>query len=402
VNEIHRTARKQRSRESSGALIETSTIPIDPGACRLLRTIARLPNVPSGQVALLAGQVADWETLLLLAQEHRVLPLLYLRLSEAEVPIPPDALSYLRIQYECNVVQSMSNAAELIDLLNAFNQSGIPAMPFKGVVLSAYVYHDLASRAAGDLDILIRHQDLQVATGILLAKGYKRVTPKVSPEFTDDSEDTFQRESDGMVTELRWKLGLQKFKRDLGLTWVWKRRRTAVLASAVVPNLDPEIMLLILCMHGAKHMWSRLIWISDVAHLLANHPDLDWSFVIHEAKAKGLARPLALGVLLAQQVSGVTVPESILERFRADKAASKLSKRIEITLFDSPGNTRSSRVPYFIRILSFRDSLRAIFSLRIFQPNERDSAFVPLPRSLHALYYLIRPVRILLDRSPRH
>jgi hypothetical protein len=364
-----------------------------------------MPHVPSGQIALLAGQVADWETLLQLAQEHRVLPLLYSRLSEAGAPIPPDALSSLRVQYECNVLRSMANAAELIELLDAFDESAIPAMPFKGVVLSAYVYNDLATRTAGDLDLLIRHQDLQIATGILLAKGYERVTPKTSrhvQKFSNNSEETFQRESDGMVVELRWKLGLPRFSRDLGLNWVWPIRRTAVLSGAEVPNLDPETLLIVLCMHGAKHHWSRFIWICDVVHLLFVHPELDWPTVIQEAKARGLWRPLALGVLLAHQFSGVAIPESTLAHFAVDPIASQLSRHIEATLFDAPGTAPTCRVPYNWRLLSFRDRLKALFSMQVLQPNKRDITFLPLPRLLHPLYYLIRPVRILLDRSPRH
>ena len=61
---------------------------------------------------------------------------------------------------------------------------------------------------------------------------------------------------------------------------------------------------LMLCMHGSKHVWSRLIWICDVAQLLISSPDLDWKEVIEEANQSGLWRSLALGVLLAHRVAG--------------------------------------------------------------------------------------------------
>ena len=377
----------------------------DPGASQLLRAIARIDgSVASHQIASLVDQVSDWDNLFQLAHEHRVLPILYSRLSQPGVHVPPAALKYLREQYERNVLHSMANAAELIDLLDAFKQEEIPAMPFKGVVLSASVYHDLTIRSAGDLDFVIRRRDLQTVTSILLAKGYTRVTPEISrheKKFSLNSEDTFQRESDGMVTELRWQFGLARFARDLGLDWVWPKREITVLAGAEVPNLDPGTMLIVLCMHGAKHHWSRLLWICDVAHLLSNHPDLNWPAVIKEARKLGLQRFVALGVLLAQKVSGVTVPELVLQRFEADQLALQLSRHIEATLFGAPGSTPECRVPYVLRMLSFRDRLGAIFSMQILQPNERDSAFLPLPKSLHLLYYAVRPFRILLDRSPR-
>ena len=209
------------------------------------------------------------------------------------------------------------------------------------------------------------------------------------------------RDSDGMVAELRWKLGLQKFTRDVGLNWLWPKRQTAILSGAEVPNLNPESMLIVLCMHGAKHVWSRLIWICDVARLLSNHPDLDWPAVLKESKTLGLDRTLALGVLLAHQVSGIEIPQPVLRHFKSNRTVSELADHIAQNLFHAPGTTPPCRIPYMLRLLNFRDRLRALFSVQILQPNKRDSAFLRLPQSVRFLYYVVRPVRILLDRAPR-
>ena len=298
----------------------------------------------------------------------------------------------------------MANAAELIDLLREFNQAAIAALPFKGVVLSAALYHDLTLRTAGDLDFLITHSDLQAATDILIARGYRRVTPKIpahQQKFSDNSEESFLRDSDGMVAELRWKLGLQKFTRDLGLNWLWPKRTTTLVAGAEIPNLDAESMLIVLCMHGAKHVWSRLIWICDVAQLLFTHPNLNWPAVLKESKRLGLDRTLSLGVMLAHKISGIEIPQPVLQHLKADHVVRELSEHIAQNLFLAPGTTPPCRIPYILRLLNFRDRLRAIFSVQILQPNERDNAFLRLPESLYFLYYLVRPVRILLDRAPR-
>ena len=71
------------------------------------------------------------------------------------------------------------------------------------------------------------------------------------------------------------------------MDWAWPERRTVTVAGAEVPNLSPEKTLLVLCMHGSKHAWSRLIWICDVAQLLAACPGLDWNKVNREAKRLG-------------------------------------------------------------------------------------------------------------------
>lgn len=335
-----------------------------------------------------------------------MLPLLFLRLAETGSAVPVAARDRLRAEYQRNVFHSLANAAELIAVLKALDQELIPAMPFKGVVLGASIYGDLSTRPAGDLDVLIHHKHRVAATAVLLRRGYELKTEVYAdgtPTALNSYEYHFERLSDGMVIELRWRLELTqpRFRRNLGMDWVWPRRKVATLAGAEVPDMSAETLLLVLCMHGSKHVWSRLIWICDVAQLLATTPNLDWNEVTMEARRQGLWRALALGVLLGHRVAGAAVPDPVLRRFESDTTANKLALYIEEKLFDAPGSTPKSRVPYTIQLLGLRDRMMLLLSLSFLHPNERDRAVLCLPRSLHALYYLVRPFRIIRDRSAR-
>jgi len=380
-------------------------MPEDRHSCELLRAVVRRP-VDAGQISLLAGEVENWDSLLGLANEHRVAPLLLLRLEETGTAVPESVRAWLRAEYHRNVLHSMANAAELLGVLEAFDREKIPAMPFKGVVLAASAYGDLKARSAGDLDLLIHFRDLARATEMILARGYKRTTETRAdgaPVLPDYYECVFERATDGMVLELRWRLELTqpRFRRDIGMDWVWPRRRTAMLAGAVVPDMSAETTLLVLCMHGSKHVWSRLLWICDVARLLDSSPDLDWNEVIGEARKTGLWRALALGVLLAHRVAGVGVPEDVMRVFEGDKTSRRLALHIADNLFDSPGSRPEGRVPYNVQLLGFRDRVRFFVSLDLLRPSARDVEALPLPKWLHPLYYLIRPFRVLWDRSAR-
>ncbi len=371
----------------------------------MLRAIVRRP-ADVRRIDLLAGNIGDWEPLLDLAREHRVLPILFLRLADSRAVVPSAAQNLLRAEHQRTVLYNLANAAELIGVLQAFERQGIPAMPFKGVVLGASVYGDLATRPAGDLDVLIHYRDLMPATALLLERGYELHSPARadgSPGDPDCYEYHFERKADGIKLDLRWRLELMRprFRRDLGMDWVWPRRRIAMLAGAAVPNLDPEFTLLVLCMHGSKHTWSRLIWICDVAQLLAAFPGLDWKEAIQEAKRVGLGRTLALGVLLAHRVVGTAVPEDVLGRFESDATACRLAQHVQESLFDAPGSPPLGRMPYNIQLLGFRDRMRFLLSLAVLRPNEHDRAAIHLPPSLDALYYLVRPLRILWDKSAR-
>ncbi len=379
----------------------------DLNSHELLSAIALRPaNANNQRIYRLAAEVRDWDSLLDLAQEHRMLPMLFRRLSEIGDAVPPAARERLQGEYHSNVFHSLANAAELIDVLKAFDREAIPAIPFKGVVLAASIYHDLAIRPAGDLDLLIHSRHLARATAILLERGYDLTRPvgtDGTPAYPDEYEYHFERKTDGMVMELCWRLDLfqRRLRRNLDLDWVWPERRTTTLAGAEVPDMSPEIKLLVLCMHGSKHIWSRLVWICDVAQLLDSSPDLDWKAVVRKARQSGLWRSLALGVMLGHRIAGAPVPPSVLRRLESDKTACRLVQHIQENLFDAAATTPVGRVPYTILLLGFHDRMRLLLSWHLLRPNERDRTFLPLPKSLHAVYYLIRPFRILLDKSAR-
>jgi len=165
--------------------------------------------------------------------------------------------------------------------------------------------------------------------------------------------------------------------------------------------LDPVSELLMLCMHGSKHVWSRLIWICDVAKLLEREPDLDWDFAQQEARRVGLWRCLALGVLLARRVASAPAPADVLRSFEQDRWASKLAEFLDEQVLEEPGRMPAGLIPYNIQILSFRDRAGVVLSSRFLRPNRHDRAAVKLPKVLEPLYYVIRPFRLLLDRTGR-
>ena len=154
-------------------------------------------------------------------------------------------------------------------------------------------------------------------------------------------------------------------------------------------------------MHGTKHRWSRLMWVCDVARAIESEPSMDWSEVCEEARSVSLLRPLALGVMLANLMAGADVPAEVLARFEKIGPMRKLAAFFSEHLVTEPGKLPTARVPYNIQILGFRDRAASVLSLEVLKPNPQHRALLKLPKSLDARYYLVRPIRILLDRSGR-
>lgn len=372
----------------------------------LLRTIVAPCGDPQPEhISALISSINDWEEVLSAASLHRVLPALFCRLSRYSEGVPKEILQTLRGEYERNAFHCLTNAAELHALLGAFQESGIRVMPFKGVTLAASAYGDISTRNAGDLDLLVSESDLQRATQVLKDRGYVLTTPvgkDSKPVQGGYYELHFDRMTDGMVVELRWRLELtRRFGAILGLDWVWPSRRQVSLAGRDVPCFDTVRNLLMLCMHGSKHRWSRLMWVSDVARSVESEPGLDWSAVVAEAERTGLQRSLALGVILANRLADARVPEPVLNRLERDKSMRAMAEFFTEHLLSEPGRIPAGRVPYNIQLLGFRDRMKPLLIGEFMTPNAQDRAFVKLPRGLHAFYYLVRPIRILMDRSRR-
>ena len=381
--------------------------PLDHNVAQLLRALATPhTHVGAASISTLSRDISCWDEVLRGAAEHGILPALYCRLAESTGFVPTDVYDRARREFERNAFHCMTNAEELLEVLSAFEKAGIDVMPFKGVVLGASAYGDMTHRIAGDIDLLIRHRDLQCASAILKQRGYELTTKTLqdgSPEPQHYFEYHFERTSDGMVLELRWRLDLTqpRYRFELGLDWAWDQRRTMKLAGADVPSLSPVKNLLVLCMHGSKHRWSRLMWVCDVAQTLQTDLDIDWLAVCDEAARVGLFNSLALGVMLATRMCGTVVPTEVLKRFERVRSMRVIATFLSEHLIAEPGKLPAGRIPYNIQLLGFRDRAAALLSVSFLRPNPQDRALIRLPKSLDALYYLVRPIRILLDRSGR-
>lgn len=379
---------------------------IETSSRDLLLSVVR-ESATAGDLRALANCIGNWDDLIDLALQHRVLPMLLSRLAEMAPAVPAGALHRIQEENDRIAVRNLANAAELIAILQTFDRQGIQAIPFKGVVLAAFAYGGLLSRPGGDLDFLVRRGDLACASNRLQERGYELETstlPDGTPEEVNCHEYKFQRRADGMVVELRWRLDLiggRRYGRDLGLDWVWPRHATAMLAGTAVPILNPEVSLLVLCMHGCKHYWSRLIWVCDVAKMIAAAPELDWRVVLTESKRLGLKRSLGLGVLISERMLQTKVPKVVLDQFESDKTTRKLAEHFVENLLKEPGTGPRSRIPYGIKLLDFHDRLRLFLSPHFLRPTERDGDVLGLPGWLRPLGYLLRPIRLLLDRSAR-
>ena len=347
----------------------------------------------------LAGPL-DWPNLVETATRQGVMPLLTVSLREVcPAAVPAAVLDDLQARFRKNTISNLLLASETRSLLNLFAAHGVRAIPFKGATLAASAYGDVALRQFHDTDLWIRREDAVKAKQLLVAQGYRpdhQLTPTQEAAFLkSECEYAFKKI---VYVELQWEIVQRRYSFTINDESLWQRAGQIEIEGATFPVLAPEDLLLILCVHGTKHGWSRLAWIVDIGELIARHMPLDWQTVIEHARRLGGLRMLRLGLALADQLTGAALPPEIAEQIEADAVVKQLAAQVRRSLFDdlSPAPNGAENTRFYIRARErWRDRWRC-YLRHAFAPTVTDMIAMRLPRPLFFLYPLLRPIRLLV------
>ena len=376
----------------------------------LLRDCARPRIEPdrARHLAGLCGDGLDWPRATRLAHRHGLTPLLYRHLSTVcPERVPPATLDDLRTRCEVNAVRNRFLAARLRGVVDVLAAAGISAIAFKGPTLALELYGDLSLRHFGDLDVLVRREDLPACKERLIAHGYRpmrELTAAAEARYVDTEYEYGLVGDRGRVrVELHWNVLPRAFSFRLDADRLWRAARATTVDGTRVLVPAPEDLMLILAVHGAKHLWERLAWIADLGELVRAHPRLDWRACLADARARGVERMVLIGLCLARDLLGTMLPDDVEERIRSDSPVVPLAGRIAGWLESgSIPPTRSMAALDVATAMRERVTDRVRYALRLaLTPTIDDWASVRLPPALFFLHYPLRPVRLALKYGTR-
>jgi hypothetical protein len=150
--------------------------------------------------------------------------------------------------------------------------------------------------------------------------------------------------------------------------------------------------------HGAKHAWTSLAWILDLAALISCNPGIEWPAIIAEANSQGGRRLLLLGLYLAHDLLGAAVPENLTALERDDRVIVRLAAEVKRRMFSNlseRANVLQESIVPTLAIESTRGRIRYLAG-RALAPTIDDWRYVELPQPLFALYYVLHPARLAL------
>jgi len=363
----------------------------------------------------------DWPKFISQAEHHGILPLAAHNLLEIDsatptARLPSEIAGELQLAYDANLRRNLWFASEMLRIQQHFESKQLRAIPYKGPVLAQTAYSDLALRSFSDLDFLISSADFIRAKQALDEIGYHpscEMTPAVERFWLrKNNERMFDGAAGKYLVELQWAI-LPHFyavdsahdrhrndrrANDLAVENLIARARRTTVADYEVPSLSAEDNLLVLCLHAAKHLWMRLIWLTDIAETLRSEaPAINQAQVLARASALGIVRILGVNFWLIKNLLREEIPTWAEETIASDQSVPTLGQELAKRLAASATYNFES-TEYFRRILKLRerptDQAKYLWRL-LSTPGQSDLAAVTLPESMFSLYRVVRLARLL-------
>ncbi len=363
----------------------------------------RLDRTKDGRICALLQNKLDWPVVLQIAEYNKVLPLLYQSLkTSGQEYVPAEVMSAIEQIYQANGRRSLRLALKLLHLQDLFTSQGIDCIPFKGPAFAIQAYGDLFLRYFTDLDILVHKYDIPQIYPLLANSGYSPeipvgiIGPKRLARVNKDFHFTYQED----ILELHGEVVEGASAHPIEPESFWRGRQSIQLLGREISALSPENNLLMVCMQATMDGWDQLKWIADMAYLCQASTSLDWLALLEQVECLGFYRTMCLSLQLAEEPGGAAFPPEVRARFLADPSARQLAELVRRQLAPQ-GETKRifGNIGFFLR--SREQFTHRVFYIlnQAFIPKPVDWTSVPLPDALSPLYYLIRPIRLLIKFS---
>jgi hypothetical protein len=332
-----------------------------------------------------------------------VFPSLYRQVADncPEV-VPPKILIKWQRLYKAHAQRNLKITRGLIQVLNRLAENGVTAVSYKGPLLAAVAYGDIAFRQFVDLDILVRGKDLGRVRDLLSSMGYRlsfSLTAKQERSHLQGAvEFTFAHPQRALL-DVHWRFAADYLGVGPNPEEAITRRMAVKILEKTVYTLDTATNLLVVCLNGTLHMWSKLGLINDLAHLIKVQNRWDWPALLNRAQELGMRRQVLLGLSLAHNLLRAPVPGEITRQADADPNITALTRQVSknILVLKEEDLGLIAVTAFYLRTRDrFKDKLTHV-AVRLAVPTVEDWLRVPLPDSLYWLYYVIRPLRLGLQ-----
>jgi hypothetical protein len=334
----------------------------------------------------------DPELLVPLAWWHGVLPWLSRRVASADAAAAHPSFAPLRAAFLENGVRALNLAGELAEVVEVLEAAGVAPLAYKGPALAVQAFGDASLRDYGDLDLVVRKEELAAAGEALARAGFRDLfDPGANRAALLRDGHHLQYQRDGVLVEVHWRFGKSVFGYAEELSGLWERAAALDIRGRRVRALSVADHLLALAIHSSKTMWASLEGTVSMVRLAAQVAPRQWPEVMARARAWRCDEALRVSLLLAERMLGAPCRRGLAEHVPATPGARRLVDRVAAELFREEGHGRRYLLGQLALRPRYRDRLRfALAALR--HAGVPDTGEVPRPGLAGVL---ARPLRVL-------
>lgn len=258
----------------------------------------------------LSGEKIEWEELLDEAQSHNIKPIIYSAIdkkyhSEMQTELLDDFKRSVFFS-GANQLNHINRAAEV---LQKFNEHSIPVIALKGLVIRE-LYPSPEMRTMGDVDILVKSEDLGVTKKILVDFGY-------SEENSTEAHLVFKKAGYPII-EVHWTLADSRFFKGDNSRFeeeLWKNTIEVYVKSTKTLSLSLEDLAVHLCLHMAVHMRSSsfgLRQLGDLVLLIEQKGEsINWDSFIRKTRECGIEKFTVVIFNICNKLFHMEIPDKI-------------------------------------------------------------------------------------------
>jgi hypothetical protein len=234
-------------------------------------------------------------------------------------------------RYE-SIAQTQLQITASAQALQAFADAGVPAILLKGISLVERVYQAPGERTMGDIDLLIRRQDLPVAESVLRSQGYtfSDEDQGFMPEFARDFMAEIPYCKGTVCIDLHWHLVTMRWYRQttvLDIDGIWDRAVPARIDAAPALRLCPEDEIIHLCFHTAvHHSLVHSKGYRDIVRVIRAE-GVCWNVLAGRACAWRVSTACWAALTVTKALAGDAVPASALEALGVTRWRRRLLRR---------------------------------------------------------------------------
>ena len=238
-------------------------------------------------------------------------------------------------------------------------------------------------------------------------------------------QKTFFHPQKSVTVDLHWELTPSSiylpFKLD-DFETLWQRTKCLNFEGESIIDFSAEDLFLILALQIAKAGYEgreHLIQICDFAELISLNQMMDWKQLIEQVSRLKLERSVFISLLLVNHLLNLPLSTEITQaiekqinidpviiifvlrmenRLLRDQKTSFISQLFQMRFYQylmSKGSL--SKIP--ISVYLIRYFLVFIIRISIVSTTQADKTFFPLPSFLSFLYYIIRPIRLVIQHG---